>query len=456
MIIISFDEIRSTLNAMGRMRFLEQIYLIILLIIFGGVVLHAPLSVGLGVLFPDQELLIKSWKEILLVLLVPLAIWLVTKRKLWRELTKDWIFRLVVAYALLHILLIPLSFGGISSVLAGLAIDLRYVLFFTLVYVAIRMMPQRRQWFINTGIIGAFVVVGFATLQLFLPPDFLAIIGYGKDTIQPYLTVDKNHDYIRLNSTLRGPNPLGAYAGMVLAFLTAAIMHTGDVLKKRSAFYAVAILSAFSILALWNSYSRSSLVAGMVAVLVVLAVTVGRKISRRGWIVACVVIFSLAGALVAARGSEFVSNVILHENPDGGSSVSSNDDHVSSLATGIDRLVHQPVGAGIGSTGSASLFGEDAIIIENQYLFIAHEVGWLGLALFGVIFGLIMIRLWKRRQDWLALGAFASGVGLALIGLLLPVWADDTISIVWWGVAAVALSGGDYGKTTKQKTKRAA
>ena len=441
---------------MGRIQFLERIYLTILLVVFGGIVLHAPLSVGLGVLVPDYELLIKSWKEILLIALVPIAIWLVTKQKLWKKLAKDWIFRLITTYALLHILLIPLSYDGISSVLAGLAIDLRYVLFFALVYIAVWMMPQRRRWFITIGVIGAFIVVGFATLQLFLPPDFLSIIGYGKNTIQPYLTVDKNHDYIRVNSMLRGPNPLGAYAGMVLAFLAAAVVRLNVILKKRSMFYLVAILAACGILALWNSYSRSSLVAGIVAVLLVLAITLGRKISRRGWITMCVVVFAFFGALIAARGSEFVSNVILHENPDGGSSVSSNDDHVSSLATGIDRLIHQPLGAGVGSTGSASLFSDDAIIIENQYLFIAHETGWPGLILFAAIFGLVMMRLWKRRQDWLALGAFASGIGLALIGLLLPVWADDTVSIVWWGIAAVALIGGSYGKTTKQKAKRAA
>jgi hypothetical protein len=51
-----------------------------------------------------------------------------------------------------------------------------------------------------------------------------------------------------------------------------------------------------------------------------------------------------------------------------------------------------------------------------------------------------MIRLWQRRTDWLALGLFSSGIGLALIGLLLPVWVDDTVSIVWWGLAAVAIA----------------
>ncbi len=435
---------------------LETIYLTILLIIFGGVVLHAPFSVWLGSLLPAHELLIKSWKEILLVVAAGIAALLVSKHKLWKELSHDLLLRLILLYSALHILLIPVSFDNVTSLIAGFAIDLRYLLFFVLVYVAVKVMPEWRERFIQIGLIGAYIVVGFATLQLFLPPDFLSIIGYGRDTIQPYLTVDKNHDYIRINSTLRGPNPLGAYAGIVLAFLTAAVVRGYVNIRQRRVYWLAVTLGSFSLLALWNSYSRSSLVAAIVAVGVVLAFTILRKLSRRAWIVTAVIIFALGGALVAARGSEFVSNVLLHENPDGGSSISSNDDHVSSLATGFERLVNQPLGAGVGSTGSASLYGSEPIIIENQYLFIAHESGWLGLVLFAAIFGFVLVRLWQRRQDWLALGALASGVGLALIGLLLPVWADDTVSIVWWGIAAVALSGGGYEKKTKQKAKRTA
>jgi cyanate permease len=84
------------------------------------------------------------------------------------------------------------------------------------------------------------------------------------------------------------------------------------------------------------------------------------------------------------------------------------------------------------------------LIIENQYLFVAHEAGWLGLILFLMIFIGVMNRLWQLRTNWLALGVFASGLGLAIIGLLLPVWVDDTVAIVWWGLAAFIIGGGEY------------
>jgi hypothetical protein len=426
---------------------LEKTYLGILIVIFAGIVIHTPISVVLGVVLPDYSLLIKSWKEILMLVAAVLAIVILTKRRLWRELLSDWIFRLVAIYAALHLVLAVLSSsGGVTAIAAGLAIDLRYVLFFGLTYIGVRIVPQYRRLMVQVAIAGACIIVGFATLQFFLPPDILSHIGYSRDTIMPYLTVDKNPEYVRVNSTLRGPNPVGAYAGMALGLLVAALVRMKLQLQNKKVLVATILFGVCSTAALWLSYSRSALVAGLITVLVVVAATVLRKLSRRAWIVSSVVVFALLGALVIGRDSAFVSNVLLHENTEGGSSVSSNDEHVASLQFGFDRLVHQPFGAGIGSTGSASLHGDVPVIIENQYLFVAHETGWLGLVLFIALFALIMARLWKNRQDWLSLGVFASGVGLSLIGLLLPVWADDTVSIVWWGLAAIALAGGVYGR----------
>ena len=428
-----------------KLAWLTSVYAVILLIIFGGIVVHAPLTVWLGTVFPDYSPLIKSWKEILMIPAALLAGVLVTRQGLWRELSRDWLFRLIVAYALLHIVLAIILPQDTLAQLAGFAIDLRYVLFFGLVYVLIRLAPQWRKQIVYVGAIGAVVVVGFATLQLFLPKDTLSYIGYSKQTIAPYLTVDENPDFIRYSSTLRGPNPLGAYAGIVLGMITALLVRRKLPLERKRVLWATGAITACSLVAVWINYSRSALVAAIVTVLIVLGVTMLRRMSRRAWLAVGVVFVILVGSLAAAWESNFVSNVILHENPTTGAEISSNDGHVESLIFGVGRLVAQPLGAGIGSTGSASLYDDDegGVIIENQYLYIAHETGWLGLALFVAIFGLTMVRLWRARDDWLALGVFASGVGMALIGLLLPVWADDTVAIVWWALAATALGGED-------------
>lgn len=422
---------------------LEKIYAVIIVVIFGGIILHAPLSVGLGTLFPQYDLLIKSWKEVLLLALIPMALLIVSRRRMWKTLARDWIFRLIIAYTALHVALAAVLYNGVSSTTAGLMIDLRYVLYFGLVYVLVRILPSYRQILLKVGIIGAAIVVGFATLQLFLPPDILKYIGYSTETIVPYLTVDQNPDYIRVNSTLRGPNPLGAYAGIVLALLTAAFVRKKLPVDKNRYSIGVGLLALCSLIALWISYSRSALVAGIVGVGVVLVATIARRLSKRAWVGLFIIVGVIIGGVIAGQNNSFISNVILHEDPNEGNSINSNDGHFESLEDGANRMVRQPFGAGIGSTGSASLFGDSPIIIENQYLFIAHEAGWLGLGIFAVLFVMILWQLWRGRQDWLCLGVFASGISLALIGLLLPVWVDDTVAIIWWGLAGLALGGRD-------------
>jgi hypothetical protein len=423
---------------------LEKIYAVIIAVIFGGIILHAPLSVGLGVLLSEYDLLIKSWKEILMLALIPMAVIIISRRGMWHMLASDWIFRLIVAYAGLHMALVALMYNGASSTAAGLAIDLRYILYFGLVYILIRILPEYRRTLLKIGVVGAIIVVGFATLQLFLPPDILKHIGYSNTTIAPYLTVDQNPDYVRVNSTLRGPNPLGAYAGLVLTLLAAAFVRKRLQFHDRKYVIGVGLLAVCGLIALWISYSRSALVATVISISTVLAVTIARQLSRRVWIGIFVAVGIIIGGLIAGQNSAFVSHVILHEDPAEGNSVNSNDGHFDSLQDGFGRMIEQPFGAGVGSTGSASLYGDSPLIIENQYLFIAHEAGWLGLLLFISLFGLLLWRMWQKRQDWLSLGVFASGIGLVLIGLLLPVWVDDTVAIIWWGLAAITIAKGEH------------
>jgi hypothetical protein len=430
---------------------LEKYYAGILAGIFGLIVLHAPISVGFGVLWSNYDLLIKSWKEILMIVAVVMALIIVTRRGLWRRFLSDPLFYVIAAYGLLHGVLAVALYQGVPSTLAGMAIDLRYVLFFCLVYVLLQAVPRYRRLLVCVGIIGAFIVTGFAALQWFLPPDILRVIGYGSDSIAPYLTVDENQDYVRINSTLRGPNPLGAYASVVVALLAAAWAR-GAVVTQKSAIGA-GILAVCGSMALWQSYSRSAWLAAGIAVVIVFVVAWNKRFTRATWAALLVVALVLGGTLVAARDSSLVSNVFLHENPSGGSEINSNEQHAESLENGFARMIRQPFGGGIGSTGSASLYGDDPVIIENQYLFVAHETGWLGLGLFVALFVGVLRRAWQARRDWLALGVFASGVALGVIGLFQPVWVDDTVAIVWWGLAAIVLAkGGRNERTTKQKT----
>lgn len=429
---------------------LDALFVGILLVIFGGVVLHAPISVGFSTLWPQQELLIKSWKEVLLGAALLLAIIILTLRKQW-SIIQTKIIYLIALFAALNLLLIPAFDTGFEATIAGLFINLRFFLFFVLVYTAIKLYPRAYRLFFITFIAGALLVLIFAILQVtVLPYDILKYLGYNESTIMPYLTVDQNLNYLRINSTLRGPNPLGVYA--VIALCVAMVAWLRGPRKMTTKEQVIGgILAAGSVIALWASYSRSAALAAVIAVSVVLLVVYGRRISKPVWVSLVVVAIALTGSLVALRDTQFVSQVILHEDPSEGSDINSNDGHAESLREGTSRMLRQPLGAGVGSTGSASLQSDDPIIIENQYLFVAHENGWVGLTLFLMITYYVLIKLWRRRVEWLALAVLASGAGLAVAGLFLPIWVDDTVAIIWWGLAAMVLASPVLPATKKLK-----
>jgi hypothetical protein len=432
-------------------RVLEQVIAWLLLFIWGLVVLHAPLTVWL--VSHGVPVWIKGWKEALMIIAAALLLIHTLRLKRFTEFTRDPLMWVAIAYGALNLIMALCMPTTLAATLAGLAINLRYVLYFMLVYVFIRLHPTYVNSFLKIGKLGAGIVVGFAILQIFLPHDFLKYLGYSEATIAPYLTVDENTAYIRENSTLRGPNPLGAYAGSVAILAAAYMTQRWAKLKRYGQRWAlIGILSA-SLVALWVSYSRSALVATTIGMICVLAVKFTARMRPMHWgtlVLGTLVLVCVGWAL---RDSSFVHNVILHDNPTTGASVDSNAGHLSSLQDGLARMVSQPFGAGVGSTGSASLLSDSGLIIENQYLMVAHEVGWLGLGIFIWFFYLVMTALWHRRKSWLALGVWASGISLALIGLVLPVWVDDTVSIIWWGLAALVIAKeASHGTTTDKKT----
>jgi len=423
----------------NKLSLLDKIFIGCLLVIFGGIVVHAPLTVGLSTLWPDYSLLIKSWKEVLLGVALLLCVVILTMKKQWGIIHSKPVY-FIAAFAALNLLLVPVFYTGFNATVAGLFINLRYFLFFVLVYVALRLYPHLYRLFLSVFVGGALVVMVFAVLQVtVLPQDVLKYLGYNQSTIMPYLTVDQNDNYIRINSTLRGPNPLGAYAVIVLAAVLALAFRARRALKQNEKI-VLWVLGIGSAIALWASYSRSAALAVLVAVGLVLLAVYGRRITKTIWVSLAVVALIVGGSLVAFRDTQFVSQVVLHQDPSEGNNVNSNEGHADSLVDGSRRMVRQPLGGGIGSTGSASLLSNKPLIIENQYLFVAHETGWLGLGLYVAISYSVLAELWRRRAWWLALAAFASGVGLAVAGLVLPVWVDETVSLVWWGLAAIALA----------------
>lgn len=434
---------------------LDRIIIGLLVAIMALIVIHAPLSVFIGSKIPVLALGIKAWKEIVMVIAV-LLVMIRYGQRLVRDFRRDPLIVLCGLYVVLHIALaLPAANGGLAAI-AGLMVDLRYIVYFVLVYVVTRYNPRYRAWLWHTAAIGVAVVLGFLLAQFVLPVDFLKYLGYNETTIAPYMLVDMNPAFVRYNSTLRGPNPLGAYAIIVVSVAAAWWLMRMKKLRDRWWLALPAFYSVVGLVAAWVSYSRSALVAAAGSIGLVVVLRFGCRVSRRVWLASIGTMIACAAGLYLIRNTEFFHTVIIHDNSAIGTHVTSNDDHAESLSAGIMRMAQQPLGAGVGTTGSAAVYGSTPYIIENQYVMVAHEVGWLGLAMFTVIYTLVLRGLWRQRRQWYAVGLWASGIGLAFVGIVLPVWADDTVSIVWWGLAAAICSknykGEIYGTSHKKTT----
>ncbi len=377
----------------------------------------------------------KSWKElVLLAVFAVLVVWGARQGKL-RSLFKDRVIQLVTVYTLFA-LMITFAMGYIQSTsVAGIGMGLRYLLIFAMMYGIAQYLvvsDRMRERLFKVIAVWGIVLALLGIIQVFmLPGDFLAHFGYVKDvTIAPTTTIDSNDAAKRAFATLRGPNDYGAY--MILPLIIAL-----SGMLSRNLGVVVALLSSFAIVL---SGSRSAWLGAAVALTTYIVMTRGINIVRHRYfkpaLVAAVIV--MTGFAYASVNFAPLRLAVFHSSPgDSHLFEGSNDAHIQSTTNGIRRVMANPLGCGLGCAGPASYYGNEPRISENYYVQIAEEVGVVGLSIWLAIFVVIMRRLWRVRHEYAAQILFASGAGFAIIGFLLHVWADDPLSLTWWGLAGL-------------------
>ena len=165
------------------------------------------------------------------------------------------------------------------------------------------------------------------------------------------------------------------------------------------------------------------------------------KLRRKLSVVAVGAMITLAGLVVILRDNNLVQNTFFHTDETSHSSLSSNTARASAYSAGIRSVMAHPLGDGPGSAGPASFRNNgQARIAENYFIQIAQEVGLLGLAIFIAINRLIAKQLYSRRTELLPSILLASLIGITVINMFLHAWTDDTLSLLWWGLAGVSLA----------------
>lgn len=379
--------------------------------------------------------LVKIWKEIIITLMAIPAIWLGWHRPdLRRWLLKSPIARLIYFYFLLTIItgLWALSRHQVNktALIYALIINLRFLGFFLVCLIIGAYNRLLTDNWHKLLLIPAGLVIVFGLAQRFvLPYDFLKHFGYSKKTIPPYQTVDASIDYRRLLSTLRGANPLGAYLSFILP--------SALVIKKP---FQRALFIAAGLVVLFYSYSRSAWLGLALAIAVIAWVKYGRHINWRVVAAAALVLAAAALLGVAAFSSNrSLQETLFHISSSSASPQSSNAIRLNDMKTAAGQIIHQPLGRGPGTAGPASFRNiYPPRIAENYYLQLGQEVGIIGMAVFIAINALVAWRLWGERHQPLHLVLLATLVGISFINLVSHAWTDDTLSLLWWGLAGAA------------------
>lgn len=401
---------------------------------------HAFLTVWLASNFGHYTAL-RLWKEALLIVCSLGALYLLlTDIKIRSHTLSRRLVWLIVAYCVLQLGygLFALDRHDVTAKALGYGLisNTRFLLFFLFCWaVALRTARLHKNWQ-KLLLWPALIVIAFGLLQaLVLPNDFLRHFGYGSSTIPPYETINHNAYYIRIQSTLRGSNPLGAYLVIPLTVLSVLIV------RGQRNWQRVALLLA-GLVTLFYTFSRSAWIGAAIAI--GLAVILGARSAqtcRRFVFLGLAGLVLVAGVGLAFQHNTRFENVVFHTESRTTAKTSSNDGHVSALKTGLSDIVHHPLGTGTGTAGPASVYNNhQARIAENYFLQIGQETGLLGLLLFVLITGGVAYLLWMHRADPLALSLFASLIGLTVINLLSHAWTDDTLAYLWWGFAGVAMA----------------
>lgn len=380
---------------------------------------------------------VRLWEEVLLLFMTVAGVYVVVRQRLWRTASHSSLVWLIAVYLLVQLagLVVALYAGSVNfkAGLYGLLLNCRFLLFFGLAWLAASQNPLLRRHWRRIILLPAAFVVMFGLLQRFvLPHDFLKHFGYGDATIPPFETIDHKVQYLRIQSTLRGANLLGAYLLIVLATCLTGLRR----------YYRVAALLA-GLVVLFLSGSRAAWLGAAVTLAFLLWLELPSARAKRVLAViaaACLVV--AVGAIIILRNENFVQNTVFHTDEHSRSSISSNAAHLSATKGALKQVAKEPLGRGVGTAGPASVYNtkEPGRIAEDYYLQIGQETGWLGLFLFIGIIVFVTRALWLRRHEQLPRLLLASFMGLGVVALLMHLWADETVAFLWWGLAGIALA----------------
>lgn len=430
------------------MKILNRLLLPLVYILMAYIPFHALISTYINK-FVGDKVITKGFKDAVIFILLPVAAVILIKSKQLLNRDARFVLKIILSYFLLCLTLALIFNANFLEELGGLTVALRYLAYFVICLASVFGLSKNSSTTALNGLVrivvaSSLVVILFGAAQvLFLPKDFLTIFDYGQDTIKPYLTIDNNESLIRILSTLRGPNPLGAYLAVVYPV---ALYYFSNLKSSRRWLYLLGYSLPF-LLTLYGSNSRSGWLGLFISVIVYGFFIFKKKKQLILPLIAAGAIVLLG--LFVFNDSTMVQKYIYHRDPLEVSSFDSDNQRIDSIKTAIRDINVKPFGHGVGSSGPASNYGQGLVIVENQFLDIAYQLGWLGMVVYLAIIGYVGFYLAKIKTK-LAKAVFASFIAVNIISLFWPVWTDETVALTWWGLAGLIIGRNIVDKSNKR------
>ncbi len=417
--------------------FAVNVLKLVFLVLVVALPLSTPITVWAG--SNSNIFIVSAWKEILLALTMPVVLYILASEPKARVyLLRDRSVQLSLVLILLYLMMTIVGWRGLETI-AGLAIGTRFLY----VYLIARLVGcfDTDFWrvFARYLIAVAAVVALLGVLQVtILPRDFLAHFGYdlpGTDTagIPPAYHLITGSELERAQSTLRGPNVLGAFL-LLPILLVFGWSQTKKARSNKPLSYGLISLMGLAVLL---SYARSAWLGLMIGTGVILMV--GKRRWLRWQVIALVLIVTAGmGMIFVLRDSGLGRSILLHADPETGTSIS-NQGHLEASTQALRQIVDQPLGTGVGSAGPASTLTNksDAKVAENYYLQVGQEIGILGAILFGWLTLYLGLHFYHYRLRTIALVMLASLGALTICNLLLHTWSEEAVAMTWWALAGL-------------------
>jgi len=321
-------------------------------------------------------------------------------------------------------LYLPIGALGLTARLAGM----RMLLWPFLMYLlgrSIRIPPNGLRWIWNMLIYVFLLVVLFGFIEeLFVPPVQLAslqvatylvkgqesVVSFGVDGLQGsfYSAIGSRFDvenliwFRRMVSTYLEPLALGHALVLPIVFLFYAFAGPRPALLRPR--WLIGILLSTFLLAQILAASRGAILATLIGIGIIIIVS-SNKVRFRSIVVVGV---ALGISLVFAPVRAFVMNTISLEDPSSGG-------HISQLEKGVDMIINQPMGFGLGNGGYVGSYftgGAAQGTGESFFFSIASQVGLIGVGLFIFALAAILLdlrRIWNKADTlWLKVSALVA------------------------------------------------